>query len=631
MVQMNTVTQILEPRSFLEIAWLLGLLLMSFGFYDLLKNPKELKANTWLGSINSIQTQSALWGFLFCIAFLVAFWLVSYIFAENQSFRINLFRNLPSMLIIFSLLSVLVSSVFAKAFSLPFRRIEAVINSYMLEKDKGIIQGKSGGNIDEFVHLEGFLTKAFVVLDERNRAREDLYGCAAQVSHDIRSPLSALNTALRNLPELNESQRVLIRNAVRRIGDIANNLLWQYKTTKTGSSPSEFLETVNSEQISGLLDSLVSEKRIQMEASVVLIFDVSSDAQGCFVKLNANEFKRMMSNLINNAEEAIESKGYVRVTLNKVADDLVIKIIDNGVGIPEDVLPKIKQGGISVGKIEGFGLGISGAIQSIKKWNGKYDIQSKVGEGTTFTIEFPITENPSWFQAGINFLPNAHVVVLDDDESIHNIWEMHFQSNLKDGQVTLEHFYNPSAFIEYCKTLTSEKDLFLIDYELIGFEETGLDLIERFNLKDKAILVTSRHEEPNIRARAEKLGIKIIPKNFAPYINVLMKKPFEQPDLILIDDSQSLTQAWELCASLKNKKIATFNRSGDFKKVMSFYNKDIPIYIDSDLKEKVPGEQFAKFLYDQGFHVLYLATGYESDRFGDLPWIKKIVSKGVPF
>jgi len=84
-------------------------------------------------------------------------------------------------------------------------------------------------------------------------------------------------------------------------------------------------------------------------------------------------------------------------------------------------------------------------------------------------------------------------------------------------------------------------------------------------------------------------------------------------------------------ASLVKKNIAPFNRSEDFKKVMDRYNKDIPIYIDSDLKEKIPGEIFANFLYEQGFCNLYLTTGYEKDRFSHLPWIKDIVTKESPF
>ncbi len=458
----------------------------------------------------------------------------------------------------------------------------------------------------------------------------------AQVAHDIRSPLAALNMASKCLPGLPEQERVLIRNATLRISDIANNLLIEYKVKNSNEiEEQEGEKSIQAELVSSLLGYLMSEKRIHMaEKLIELVLELGNKAHSCFVNLEPENFKRVISNLINNAAEAIETKGVIRVVLTKQDNDLIIEIIDNGKGIPEDILPKIKQGGISSGKKGGFGLGISSVIQNIRCWDGSCDIQSKLGEGTTFTIKLPIAEEPDWFQSTVILHPNTRIIVLDDDESIHNIWQTHFLEYTEKKSVTLDHFHEPSAFIKYCETSRSKHDLFLVDYELINSKETGLDLIEQLNLKKQAILVTSRYEELEIRERIKKLGIKIIPKSFAPYIQISMvNEPVkeEQPELIFIDDDKTLTEAWEIQASFVNKKIAIFNHSEDFKNTMEWYNKNIPIYIDSDLKEEISGEVFARFLYEQGFQHLYLATGREKDRFGDLPWVKEIVSKEAPF
>ena len=77
----------------------------------------------------------------------------------------------------------------------------------------------------------------------------------AQVAHDIRSPLAALNTALKHLKELPEQERILIRNATRRISDIANNLLGKYKIRGNEN-------ITKAELASSLLDHLTSEKRV---------------------------------------------------------------------------------------------------------------------------------------------------------------------------------------------------------------------------------------------------------------------------------------------------------------------------------------------------------------------------------
>ena len=361
----------------------------------------------------------------------------------------------------------------------------------------------------------------------------------AQVVHDIRSPLAALNTALKSLKELSEQERILIRNATNRISDIANNLLVKYKVK--GKEDTEEQKYLKAELVSSLLDHLISEKRVQItEKPIELILELGNNTHSCFVNLEPENFKRVISNLINNAFEAIETSGVIQVVLAKETDnELTVKIIDNGTGIPEDILLKIKQGIVTSSKKKGHGIGISSAIQNIKSWGGSYNIQSKEGEGTTFTIKLPITKEPDWFQSSITFSPNTHIVILDDDESIHNIWQARFYNNLENKLVTLEHFYEPSAFREYClttrtcpaeakseggshtkagKTSRSKHDLFLVDHELINSRETGLDLIEQLDLKDQAILVTSRYEESEIRERIRTLGIKIIPKNFAPYI-----------------------------------------------------------------------------------------------------------------
>jgi len=692
--QLNHLTQNLSPSSFVETLWILGLLLITLGFSNMLKNLSDLKMGKWLNSLNSVQAQSAFWSFLLCMLLLASFYAISYFLIGLNFLKIFPLHYLPSLLIGFSILAILASSIFARVLSTPFERIKTIIDSYMNEKEVDLVQTKDNSNIYEFELLETFLTKSFEVLkeknkvqqefhnlevlQEKNKSQQELLNNATQVAHDIRSPLAALNTALKCLRGLSEEERILIRNATHRINDIANNLLVKYKIERKDIAETNEQKHLKAELVSSLLDHLISEKRVQMtEKSIDLILKFGNNTHSCFVNLELGKFKRVISNLINNASEAIESSGIIRVVLAKESDMLTIKIIDNGKGIPEDILLKIKQGKISSTKKEGCGLGISSSVQHIMSWGGSYDIESEVGKGTTFIIKLPIAEEPDWFQNNIILSQSTHIIVLDDDESIHNIWQTHFSACLENKLVTLDHFREPSAFREYClatpkehdtkaglatptcpseakskggpvspqpreggshakagKTSYSENDLFLVDYEFVNSKETGLDLIEQLDLKKQAILVTSRYEEQEIRERVKNLGLKIIPKNFAPYIPISIEMGTvtgEQPDIVLIDDDKMITDLWKDYASYAKKKIAIFHCSEDFKKVMHCYNKDIPIYIDSDLKEKLPGEMFAKFLYEQEFHNLYLATEYEKDRYGDMLWIKDIVTKEPPF
>lgn len=463
------------------------------------------------------------------------------------------------------------------------------------------------------------------------KAKQALINSAAQVSHDIRSPLAALNTVLRNLSTIPEDQRILIRNAVRRINDIANNLLVEYRDdSKEISTLTQKQEQhISPELISSLLDSLISEKKAQIsEQNIDLNLEVEPDAFGLFVLIDPVQFKRMISNLLNNAIEAITEQGDVTVRLEKNQAHARIYLQDTGKGISSDVLEEIKKGGISLNKEGGTGIGISSSLDLIKKCDGHFDMISNVGEGTTVVIDLPIAEAPSWFQEQLILQKGTILVIVDDDESIHAIWTSRCQSFISD--ITLKHFHHSKALDDYCKTTDLSKTQFLVDYELLGSPESGLDLIEKLNLKNHAILVTSRYEEPKVRSHAEKLNVKIIPKNYSPYIAISLASN-DQPKLIFIDDDKNLTSAWESAADYQGIVIKTYNRTTDFRKILPTLAKDTPIYIDSNLRETISGEVFAKELYELGFTELYLASGHPKGYFGELPWIKDFVSKEPPF
>jgi len=102
-------------------------------------------------------------------------------------------------------------------------------------------------------------------------------------------------------------------------------------------------------------------------------------------------------------------------------------------------------------------------------------------------------------------------------------------------------------------------------------------------------------------------------------------------NLIIIDDNQALTDAWILSGEMAGKHVVAFNKINDFRSVMTQYNKNVPIYIDSDLNDIIKGQDFAKELYEDGFVNIYLATGFLPQDFPKMYWIKEVVGKEPPF
>lgn len=340
---------------------------------------------------------------------------------------------------------------------------------------------------------------------------------ARQVAHDIRSPLAALEVCVRDLTNLPESRRSILRASVNRLRDIAN-LLHHKRVENLGVSKST--TEVSVQMLPGLVDELVSEKRMQYRSRIEIEIDVDlgKGAYGIFASVNPIEFKRLVSNLIDNAVEAISGKGRINVAFEKKQGSVVMLIQDSGAGIPAHLVSRLGERGASFGKTHGQGLGLFHAKSSLESWGGALGIESEPGKGTRMILRLPSAASPDWFVPEINLTANQIVVILDDETAVHEVWTERFSHTSSE----MVHCSTPDGFIEFCqKSYNLTKPiLFLCDQELMNYPRTGLDLIEELGIQGRAILVTSHSEEQSIRARCAALGVKLIPKALAGFVPI---------------------------------------------------------------------------------------------------------------
>jgi signal transduction histidine kinase len=446
---------------------------------------------------------------------------------------------------------------------------------------------------------------------------------SAQVAHDIRSPLASLNTAILHTKELPENQRAMIRSATQRINDIANNLLSQYK--ETGKSETLQNEVTQNYLLYTLLDSIISEKRQSLSQGLKINFTTQKKAHMCCAKIHRIEFARVISNIINNSIEAITDSGKINVSLKQKGNYIFIAIEDSGYGIPEKLLSSIYNKGISYRKKDGTGIGLYHAKQHIESWQGNITITSKENKGTNVLISLPKAKPPRWLERRLIFPENAVIVILDDDESIHHIWDQRLK-NLKN----IVHFKKSNGFLKWMlKNKNLDNHFFLFDHELINGTRSGLDIIEKYNLTKKATLVTSRYDEIDILDRCLKNNISLLPKSLSAYIPIIFLNT--PPDYIVIEDNKTLRDAWELDAIHANKILYCFESPKEFERVIEFIPKNTIIYIDSDLGNNIKGEKVAKTYFESGFTEIYITTGYDKDKFNDCLWVKGVIGKESPF
>lgn len=470
---------------------------------------------------------------------------------------------------------------------------------------------------------------------------------AAKVAHDIRSPLAALNMVLKkNAAVLPGEERRIIQSATQRINDIANNLLTQKKGQPLNSDSDQqdtrLMNPIQPEMAADLLENIMSEKRAQYsDRKIQLECHIDSDLYGVFILVNAEEFFRALSNLINNSMEAMRDDGLVSVVLSRTdkksaaLKEVLFSVIDTGAGIAPEQLDDILKNSVSIGKEQGSGIGLSSAIQSIESWKGHFSMQSELGKGTRIDFSVPVVKCPSWFASHIWLPEVCTVVILDDDESIHQMWHkrLHEVYDTPGRILNILDFYTSEKLLDWFKaanleSASSREYAFLFDYELVGSSYTGLDIIQTLNLTDKAALITGQYHDKALQNQCQKLGIKLFAKTFAMHIGLTVVE--SQPDFIFIDDSVYLTDAWKMQASLYHKKLVVFNTVDAVNQAIHYFPTETPIYIDSNLEHHIKGEALAKTLYEQGFLTLYLCTGMDDSEFPEMPWIKAIVGKEYP-
>ena len=111
------------------------------------------------------------------------------------------------------------------------------------------------------------------------------------------------------------------------------------------------------------------------------------------IQCELSQINQVFMNLFVNAAHAIEDRGIVTIRTGQKNDEIWIEIIDTGKGIPEENLAHIFDPFFTtkpVGKGTGLGLSISYGI--VKKHHGRIEVQSEIGQGTTFRVWLPINQ-----------------------------------------------------------------------------------------------------------------------------------------------------------------------------------------------------------------------------------------------
>jgi hypothetical protein len=384
-----------------------------------------------------------------------------------------------------------------------------------------------------------------------------------------------------------------------------------------------------------LIDEIVTEMRIRFRNKSALEITANLDETnyGLFAVVDVGKFKRALSNLVQNAVEAIEADGFVRVQSWNEGGEAWIEIIDSGRGMTPEVLSRLGPMGETFEKPGGSGIGFPTSKETVELAGGTLEVSSIVAptenHGTVITIKLPIADPPRWFVPKIELTEGALVVVLDDDQSIHQIWRERFGAWIARGQVNLLHLTSASdarAWFRENPTATA-RARFLFDCELIKEKDTGLSLAREFGIEPVTTIVTSHYDEADLRSGCEESGIRLIPKVAALFVPIEVFAG--KWDAVLVDDDPLTHQIWRDAAEAYGKRVLAVESEAELR--THAVPKTTPIYVDRNLARGVSGDELVRCLTIQGFTELYLATG---ERPGDddpiLGMVRGVIGKEIP-
>lgn len=218
---------------------------------------------------------------------------------------------------------------------------------------------------------------------------------AAGIAHEIRNPLASMSGSIQMLRDTIalDPMGERLMNIVLRETDRLNALITDFLQFARPNPPQ--IEQVDLRALLEELIQVFGYLRQPPEGEAPRGSEVHLDAPA-ELRLDADprQLKQVFWNLLNNATQALGDDGEVRIVARRRGDRVTVAVIDNGVGIPTEALDRIFDPFYST-KEQGTGLGLAQVLRIVEEHGGHIDVDSTVGAGSTFTVEFPATHRPA--------------------------------------------------------------------------------------------------------------------------------------------------------------------------------------------------------------------------------------------
>lgn len=289
--------------------------------------------------------------------------------------------------IILVVLAVVLSLVLSNHITKPIREMSGEASKLALG-DYNV--NFDGGNCTETVNLSAALNKAAYELSRLDKMQKDLI---ANVSHDLRTPLTMIagyTEAMRDLPgEATPENMQIVIDETNRLTTLVNDMLevsrYQNGTQKLNITHFNLTDVVRT--------TIERYAKLREKDGYIITFESEYDV--C-VDADEQRLLQVMYNLIGNAVNYAGDDKTVIIRQTVEDGEVLLEVIDHGIGIPEDQLPMVWERYYKVNSFHkraniGTGLGLSIVKNILLLHGAKFGVKSKVGVGSIFWFKLKIS------------------------------------------------------------------------------------------------------------------------------------------------------------------------------------------------------------------------------------------------
>jgi signal transduction histidine kinase len=196
--------------------------------------------------------------------------------------------------------------------------------------------------------------------------------------HDVFTELKS-DTKFQNFLQILKDNSQVFETVSERVGQTVNNFINFARLDKAGFDRVDIHQALNN-TLSLIQHEIKAQTTVEKQYGEV-------PKVACY----PGELNQVFMNLLTNAAQAIEEEGKIIICTSMEQEKVHVQIIDSGVGIPQEQLPRLFDPGFTKDGVRvKAGIGLFSSYNIIQKHHGEIKVESEVGKGTVFTIILPI-------------------------------------------------------------------------------------------------------------------------------------------------------------------------------------------------------------------------------------------------